>query len=138
MNNPRRTSLELGHVGCVHFHEPFEAPGYVKVHARWREEELSMSFGRNPHVAKAETAEQKARSARDAAARELAWRDAAHQWDRAAGREKDDKRRQLYADNAQAAREQADSPVVSQGDDSQNSSRDPIAGLQANKPTLLN
>jgi hypothetical protein len=67
-----------------------------------------MSFGRNPHVAKAEAAEQKARSARDAAAREQAWREAARQWERAADRETDDKRRQQYTDNANSARASAD------------------------------
>ena len=69
-----------------------------------------MSFGRNPHVAKAEAAEQKARSARDETAREQMWRDAARQWDRAAERETDDKRRQQYTDKAEAARALADEP----------------------------
>ncbi len=71
-----------------------------------------MSFGRNPHPAKAEAAEQKARCARDSAAREQAWRDAARQWDRAADREKDDRRRQHYAGKAVAARACADDPGV--------------------------
>jgi hypothetical protein len=47
-----------------------------------------MSFGKNPFVAKAQLAEQKAEAAGDRAAREMAYRDAAHQWDRAAAREK--------------------------------------------------
>jgi hypothetical protein len=67
-----------------------------------------MSFGRNPHLAKAEAEEQKARSARDPAACELAWREAARQWERAAERETDDKRRQQYAERAEAARASAD------------------------------
>lgn len=67
-----------------------------------------MSFGRNPHVAKAEAAEQKADSARDETARTAAWREAAHQWDRAASRETDDKRRQSYTEKAEAARTRAD------------------------------
>lgn len=67
-----------------------------------------MSFGRNPHVAKAEAAEQKADSARDGIAREQALREAAHQWDRAADRERDGKRKQLYADKAATLRADAD------------------------------
>jgi hypothetical protein len=67
-----------------------------------------MSFGRNPHVAKAEAAEQKADSAKDGIARQQALREAAHQWDRAADREKDTKRKQLYADKATALRADAD------------------------------
>lgn len=93
-----------------------------------------MSFGRNPHVAKAETAEQKARTARDQVAREQAWREAARQWERAANRETDDKRRTLYTEKAEAARTNADEPpmdVVSELDvaEEQNAAR---------KPTLLN
>ena len=75
-----------------------------------------MSFGRNPHVAKAEAAEQKARTARDDTAREQMWRDAARQWDRAADRETDDKRRQQYADKAEAARALADDPNAGEDD----------------------
>ena len=75
-----------------------------------------MSFGRNPHEAKAEAAEQKARCAKDSAAREQAWRDAARQWDRAAEREKDDKRRRQFTEKAEAARASAD-PPADQGDD---------------------
>jgi hypothetical protein len=69
-----------------------------------------MSFGRNPHVAKAEAAEQKARSATDDAAYELAWREAARMWERAAEREKDEKRRKQYVDRAESARASADEP----------------------------
>jgi hypothetical protein len=69
-----------------------------------------MSFGRNPHVAKAQAAEQKAANARDATAYEQAWREAARLWDRAAERESDDKRRQQYTLNAEQARQQADAP----------------------------
>jgi hypothetical protein len=69
-----------------------------------------MSFGRNPHVAKAQAAEQKAANARDASAYEQAWREAARLWDRAAERESDEKRQQQYTQNAEQAREQADSP----------------------------
>jgi hypothetical protein len=67
-----------------------------------------MSFGRNPHVAKAEAEEQKAATARDARATALAWREAARQWERAADKETDAKRRVEYAARADAARSQAD------------------------------
>jgi hypothetical protein len=69
-----------------------------------------MGFGRNPHVAKAEAAEQKAREATDDAAYELAWREAARFWERAAEREKDEKRRKQYAEKADSARASADEP----------------------------
>lgn len=71
-----------------------------------------MSFGRNPHVAKAEAAELKAKTARDASAYEQAWREAARQWDRAAERESDDKRRVQYEQRAEQARSNADEPMV--------------------------
>ena len=74
-----------------------------------------MSFGRNPHVAKAEQEEQKALDAKDRHAAELAWREAARQWDRAAEREKDGKRRDEYNAKAADARAKADAdeePVV--------------------------
>jgi hypothetical protein len=67
-----------------------------------------MSFGRNPHVAKAELAEQKALAAGDDAAREMAWREAARLWDRAAEREMSDKRKTEYTQKAEAARRNAD------------------------------
>lgn len=63
-----------------------------------------MSFGRNPHVAKAEAAEQKASEAADQAARNLAWLEAGRQWERAAERERDAKRRDGYTDRAEIAR----------------------------------
>lgn len=75
-----------------------------------------MSFGRNPHVAKAQAAEQKARDARDDAARTLAWREAARQWDRAAERENVDKRRQEYEQNAEQARARADGEPLDDDD----------------------
>lgn len=67
-----------------------------------------MSFGKNPHVAKATAAEQKARAASDENARANAWREAARQWERAAEREKIDKRVTEYTRNAEAARREAD------------------------------
>jgi hypothetical protein len=69
-----------------------------------------MGFGRNPHVAKAEAAELKAASARDATASEHAWREAGRLWERAADRESDAKRRQQYTANAERARATADDP----------------------------
>ncbi|MBK8171600.1 MAG: hypothetical protein IPK60_14800 [Sandaracinaceae bacterium] len=67
-----------------------------------------MSFGKNPHVAKAEAAELKAGAARDSIAAEQAWREAARLWDRAAERENDQKRRQIYVDKAELARSNAE------------------------------
>jgi hypothetical protein len=69
-----------------------------------------MSFGRNPHVAKAEAAEQKAEVSKDDSAWEQAWREAARQWDRAAERETDSKRKQQYVERAESARTKADEP----------------------------
>lgn len=67
-----------------------------------------MAFGRNPHVTKAQGAEQKAQDAPDDAARARALREAAHQWDRAAEREAPGKRRQEYERNAARNRELAE------------------------------
>jgi len=67
-----------------------------------------MSFGRNPHVSKAEAAEQKAELATDDIARVRALRDAAHLWDRASEREKPGKMRDLYEANAKRNRARAD------------------------------
>jgi hypothetical protein len=74
----------------------------------------AMSFGRNPHVAKAEAAEQKALSARDATAAAHAWREAGRLWERAADRETDAKRRFGYTANAERARASADEPQVAE------------------------
>ena len=91
-----------------------------------------MSFGRNPHVAKAEAEELKAQSAKDQRGCELAWREAARQWDRAAERETDDKRRQQYEDKAVDARASAD--------ESRNTDPKPVDDLRAKlkPPTLPN
>jgi len=67
-----------------------------------------MGFGTNPHVAKAETAEQKATDAEDDHARVQGWLEAGRQWERAAAREKDPKRRALYTDKAASARTSAE------------------------------
>ena len=69
-----------------------------------------MSFGRNPYVAKAEAAELKASTAKDAMASELAWREAGRLWERAADGESDAKRRQVYTANSERARTRADEP----------------------------
>jgi hypothetical protein len=91
-----------------------------------------MSFGRNPHVAKAEGEEQKARSAKDPAACEMAWREGARQWERAAERETDDKRRRQYVERAEAARANAD--------EARTREPEPVANLMAKlkPPTLPN
>ena len=67
-----------------------------------------MSFGKNPYVPKAQAAEQKAEEATDEASQVRAFRDAAHQWDRAAEREKPGKKRAEYEANAARNRELAD------------------------------
>jgi len=59
-----------------------------------------MGFGRNPYVPKAELAEQKAQEATDERTRSRAYSDAAHEWDRAAEREKPGKLRSEYEANA--------------------------------------
>ena len=61
-------------------------------------------------MAKAEAAEQKALSARDATASSQAWREAGRLWERAADRETDAKRRITYTANAARARTSADDP----------------------------
>jgi len=91
-----------------------------------------MSFGRNPHVAKAEAAEQKAQNAKDGSAHEQAWRDAARQWDRAAERETQDARRQEYTDKATAARANADAPWE------ENGAAPTVATLKSKISSLLN
>lgn len=67
-----------------------------------------MGFGRNPYVSKAESAEQKAADAPDDASRVRAHREAAHEWDRAAEREKPGKHRDQYERNAARNRAIAD------------------------------
>lgn len=69
-----------------------------------------MSFGRNPYPAKAELAEHKAAEAHDEAARQRFLLDAAHQWDRAAEREKPGKYRTMYEENAQRNRAMLEEP----------------------------
>jgi hypothetical protein len=72
-----------------------------------------MGFGRNPYVSKAQAAEQKAIDAPDDATRIRAYRDAAHQWDRAAERESPGKHRTEYERNAARNRDLADGSAAS-------------------------
>ncbi len=67
-----------------------------------------MGFGKNPYVAKAVASEQKAAEAGDDGTRTRAYRDAAHQWDRAAEREKPGKYRTEYELAADRNRRLAD------------------------------
>lgn len=93
-----------------------------------------MGFGKNPHVPKAQAAEQKALDAPDPPARARAYRDAAHQWDRAAEREAPGKRRAEYERNAARDRELADGGARDADDSGEgNDDADPPAD-----PRLLN
>jgi hypothetical protein len=67
-----------------------------------------MGFNNNPHVAKASAAEQKATDATDESARAQAWFDAARLWERAADREKSEKKASEYRANAARARGEAE------------------------------
>lgn len=75
-----------------------------------------MSFGKNPHVPKAQAAEQKAADAADDTARERAYREAAHLWDRAAEREQPGKKRTEYEQNAARNRAVADGDAAPDDD----------------------
>jgi len=70
-----------------------------------------MSFGKNPYLAKAQAAELKASEAADDGARARAYREAAHEWERAAGRENPGKRRTEYEQNAERNRQLAEGEV---------------------------
>jgi hypothetical protein len=70
-----------------------------------------MSFGKNPYVAKAQTAEQKAADALDDDTKARAYRDAAHQWERAATREGPGKRRDEYEQLADKNRRLANGEI---------------------------
>ncbi len=67
-----------------------------------------VSFGRNPHVAKAQAAEQRAQAAGDEHTASRAYLDAARLWDRAAEREKPGRQRTEYEENATRDRELAE------------------------------
>lgn len=84
-----------------------------------------MSFGRNPHIVKAQAAEQKARDAGDDGARERHWREAAHLWERAVKGETDGKRRAEYAKNAERARAIADGGEETTGEEEEMAPPDP-------------
>jgi hypothetical protein len=73
-----------------------------------------MGFNQNPFVAKATAAAQKAEGARDASARTSAWLEAAHLWERAADREKNEKRAAEYRKNAESARDASEPPREAQ------------------------
>lgn len=88
-----------------------------------------MAIGRNPHVPRAQASEQKAADAPDAVARVRALRDAAHQWDRAAEREKPGKVRLAYEANAERNRRLADEPGSSFTDDVDDGSRLELVAL---------
>ncbi len=77
-----------------------------------------MGFGRNPYVPKAQAAELKAADAADDIARARAYREAAHQWDRAAERETPGKQRDGYKHNAEQNRMLADGgmPIADEAD----------------------
>ncbi|MFO0549817.1 MAG: hypothetical protein U0271_15600 [Polyangiaceae bacterium] len=70
-----------------------------------------MSFGKNPFVSKAQAAEQKAAEATDPAAKTRAYRDAAHQWERAGAREAPGPRREEYERQADKNRRLANGEI---------------------------
>lgn len=70
----------------------------------------AMAFGRNPHVPRAQAAEQKAEETSDDLSWSRACHEAAHEWERAARREKPGKLRDEYERNATRARERASLP----------------------------
>ncbi len=72
-----------------------------------------MSFGKNPHVAKAEAAELRADEARDEPAWRKACLEAGQLWERAAERETDAKRRAAYTAKSEAVRARLDEPFES-------------------------
>lgn len=73
-----------------------------------------MGFGRNPYVPKAQAAEIKAQEASDEPTRARHYREAAHEWDRAASREKPGKARSEYEAHATRTRELADTPEATE------------------------
>ena len=90
-----------------------------------------MSFGKNPYVNKAQAAELKAVDAPDDGARARAYREAAHEWDRAAGRESPGKRRTEYEQNAEKNRQLAEGNEATE-------IADDAAGGRTPAKTLLN
>jgi hypothetical protein len=91
-----------------------------------------MTIGQNPYVRKAQTAEAKAADAPDDEARVRAYRDAAHQWERAATREGAGKKRDEYEKNAETNRRLADGEISEEEENA-------FAAAAASKdPRLLN
>lgn len=70
-----------------------------------------MSFGKNPFVSKAQAAEQKAADATDPQVKVRAYRDAAHQWERAGAREAPGPRREEYERHADRNRRLANGEI---------------------------
>lgn len=93
-----------------------------------------MGFGRNPYVPKAQAAELKAEEASDEAARARHYHEAAHEWDRAASREKPGKARSEYEDHAKRTRELADNPADADDADGSDDVNDADAPAVANEP----
>jgi hypothetical protein len=91
-----------------------------------------MSFGKNPYLAKAQAAELKASEAADEGARARAYREAAHEWERAAGRENPGKKRTEYEQNAERNRQLAEGE---EPDDSEELAATPVR-TPAKKPML--
>jgi hypothetical protein len=85
-----------------------------------------MSFGKNPFVNKAQAAEQKAAAAPDDTARARAHREAAHQWERAAERERPGKLRDDYERHAAKNRAQAEGTYVADDETSGDGGAPPI------------
>jgi hypothetical protein len=71
-----------------------------------------MALGRNPYIPKAQEAEEKAQSAEDPHTRARAWRDAARLWERAADKERSEKRARAFRERAEQARREADGVAV--------------------------
>lgn len=84
-----------------------------------------MSFGKNPYAAKAQAAELLADRARDEKARSRAHREAAHEWERAAEREKPGKRRDEYLAAAERQRALAEGVAETETEERFFSASDP-------------
>lgn len=95
-----------------------------------------MSFGKNPYTAKAQAAELKAADAPDAGARARAYREAAHEWERAAAREQPGRRRTEYEQNAERNRALAEGAAEGDGDDESAAVEDTAAATLRAKPLL--
>lgn len=94
-----------------------------------------MSFGKNPYLAKAQAAELKASEAVDDGARARLYREAAHEWERAAGRESPGKKRTEYEQNAERNRQ------LAEGQEPDEDEQEALAATPAGTPakkSLLN